>query len=495
MTTAGTLAAACAAGTPIVIEKEVIKEVEVEKPVVVKEEVVKEVVKEVPVEKVVEKEVIKEVPVEKVVEKEVEKIVTPTPLTPIRDEQLSLRIGDTGQLKELFMWDKIVEQFPNWDLRLEEAPWGQYMDKIYVQLAGGTAPDMFFFGNGELHNWIDRDVFLGLMPFMERDKIDMDRFTADPRLGAGRHGEAYGLQQCIGDMPAWICNVAAFEEAGIDLPPHTWEDGYDELTYEDEIEMSLALTKRRADGTTERFGKLNPGSIGHGWENYIWGNGGDFLDTPWDYINPTECLIDSPEVIEATQHMVDLTYKYKVTPTPAEAEEATGLEGFFSERVAIQHYWVQWSLLKEAPFPIAVYWFPCPQMKVGTHYICHVRTIPKATKHPDAAWEVLKYTHLDPENLRLLARKFRQPYDTWTLIGELTDPGQIEAEKVVLSHLFPGDMSNQRPWGYGNLNGQKVRDTITSMIEAIMLQDVGVEDGLRTAKQEIDRLLDEARQD
>ena len=49
----------------VVVEKEVIKEVEVEKVVT------KEVIKEVPVEKVVTKEVIKEVPVEKVVTKEV----------------------------------------------------------------------------------------------------------------------------------------------------------------------------------------------------------------------------------------------------------------------------------------------------------------------------------------------------------------------------------------------------------------------------------------
>lgn len=53
-------------GRPVVVEKEVIKEIPVERVVE------KVVVKEVPVEKVVEKVVIKEVPVEKVVVKEVE---------------------------------------------------------------------------------------------------------------------------------------------------------------------------------------------------------------------------------------------------------------------------------------------------------------------------------------------------------------------------------------------------------------------------------------
>jgi vacuolar-type H+-ATPase subunit I/STV1 len=58
---------------PTIVEKEVIKEVEVEKIVekIVKVPVEVEKIKEVPVEKVVIKEVVKEIPIEKVVEKEV----------------------------------------------------------------------------------------------------------------------------------------------------------------------------------------------------------------------------------------------------------------------------------------------------------------------------------------------------------------------------------------------------------------------------------------
>jgi len=55
---------------PIVVEKEVIKEVPVDRIVE------KEVIKEVPVDRFVEKEVIKEVPVDRIVEKEVIKVVT-----------------------------------------------------------------------------------------------------------------------------------------------------------------------------------------------------------------------------------------------------------------------------------------------------------------------------------------------------------------------------------------------------------------------------------
>ena len=73
------LAAACGGddATPVVVEKEVTKEVvrEVPQEVIVEKEVIKEVVREVPQEVIVEKEVTKEV----VVEKEVTVLVTPIP--------------------------------------------------------------------------------------------------------------------------------------------------------------------------------------------------------------------------------------------------------------------------------------------------------------------------------------------------------------------------------------------------------------------------------
>ena len=79
---------------PTVVEKEVIKEVPVEKIVEVEKRV------EVPVEKVVEKEVIKEVPVEKIVEKivEVEKpprttVVVPEIVEPVGNEPPRRSVG------------------------------------------------------------------------------------------------------------------------------------------------------------------------------------------------------------------------------------------------------------------------------------------------------------------------------------------------------------------------------------------------------------------
>jgi peptide/nickel transport system substrate-binding protein len=109
ITAAGATAAACAQATPQIIEKEVIKEVEVEKPVVVEKEVVKEVEKVVKETVEVEKEVVKEVEVEK----EVEKVVTAVPtISPHQAPMLQARVkaGELPPLEERLPAEPLVVQ-------------------------------------------------------------------------------------------------------------------------------------------------------------------------------------------------------------------------------------------------------------------------------------------------------------------------------------------------------------------------------------------------
>lgn len=92
-----------------IVEKEVIKEVPVDK--IVEKEVVKEVVREVPVEKVVIKEVVKEVPVEKVVEKIV-------------------KVSDDTQINELLLK---IQQLENQPPKVVEVVKEIPVDKVVIQ--------------------------------------------------------------------------------------------------------------------------------------------------------------------------------------------------------------------------------------------------------------------------------------------------------------------------------------------------------------------------
>ena len=86
---------------PVVVEKEVVKEIPVERIVE------KEVRVEVPVEKIVEKEVVKEVPVEKIVEVPVEKIVEKEVRVVVPVEKIVVKEVPVEKIVEV---EKVVEK-------------------------------------------------------------------------------------------------------------------------------------------------------------------------------------------------------------------------------------------------------------------------------------------------------------------------------------------------------------------------------------------------
>ncbi len=86
---------------PVVVEKEVVKEIPVERIVE------KEVRVEVPVEKIVEKEVVKEVPVEKIVEVPVEKIVEREVRVEVPVEKIVVKEVPVEKIVEV---EKVVEK-------------------------------------------------------------------------------------------------------------------------------------------------------------------------------------------------------------------------------------------------------------------------------------------------------------------------------------------------------------------------------------------------
>lgn len=124
-----------------IVEKEVIKYVEV--PKIEEREVVKieyvevEIIKEVPVEKVVEKEIIKEVPVERVVEKIVEitkevpvdKVVVQEVVKEIPVEKI-VKVSDDTQINELLLK---IQQLENTPPRVVEVVKEVPVEKVVIQ--------------------------------------------------------------------------------------------------------------------------------------------------------------------------------------------------------------------------------------------------------------------------------------------------------------------------------------------------------------------------
>jgi len=223
---AGAVAAACAPGTPVVIEKEVIKEVEVEKPVVVKEEVVKEV----PVEKVVEKEVLKEVPVEK--EVVVEKIVEVTPV-PEEHEPVVLRIawwgGQDRHIRTVGAIKLFEQTYPWIKVQYEASGWTDHWTKLSTQAAGGNLPDVMQHDYARIAEWVEDDLIMPLDDFVDSGVLDLSN-VAEAALAGGRlDGKLYAINLGT-NSEAFLVDVDALAAAGVEFPDEKWTwDDFEEL--------------------------------------------------------------------------------------------------------------------------------------------------------------------------------------------------------------------------------------------------------------------------
>ncbi len=129
------------------------------------------------------------------------------------------------------------------------------------------------------------------------------------------------------------------------------------------------------------------------WLEYLWGAGGDFWDSKTGKV-----VVDSPEGVASLQFMVDMIYKYKISPQSVltfketesyavfQAGNAVFLRGWPSYYATAQK---DDSKVKGLTGIKAMVHQPGkkPGATLGTWNLA----ISKVTKHPQQAWEVVKY--------------------------------------------------------------------------------------------------------
>ena len=144
-------------------------------------------------------------------------------------------------------------------------------------------------------------------------------------------------------------NKDAFREAGLDpeRPPQNWAE---------QLEYAKKLTKKGSDGNIERYGIRIPTKGFPSWltSGLIYQNGGQMTNGLG-----TETFLDTPEVIEAVEYLVDLSEKHKVM-RPGTLEWGATPKAFFEGQTAMM--WTTTGNLtnvrKNAPFDFGVAMLP-----------------------------------------------------------------------------------------------------------------------------------------
>jgi multiple sugar transport system substrate-binding protein len=264
-----------------------------------------------------------------------------------------------------------------------------YFLKIQAQIAGGSPPDYML-----MHETRERAYSAqGLL-------LPMDDFQAALPID-GKVEDYAGLVQrkYKGKIYAWpatfanyciLYNKDLFDKAGVPYPKDDW-------TWVDLLETAKKISKPPDVWGITSLGD-NPSSPNM-WYPLLKAYGGETFND-----DDTACLLDTPEAIQMWDYLRQV-WCNKLGPTPAAIKQLTsGYTVFLNGQSAMDDFYTGYGdnvFANRKGFKYGLIALPAgPKGRFirigGSSY-----AIPKGSKFPQIAWELLRYQLGDPEGVQL----------------------------------------------------------------------------------------------
>jgi len=263
-----------------------------------------------------------------------------------------------------------------------------YFLKMQLQIAGGTPPDYMLMHESRAAAYSAQGLLLPLDDFQAAKPI------------AGKPEDYAGLVQLKykGKSYVWpatfanyciLYNKDIFDKAGVAYPKDDW-------TYQDMLEIAKKLTK--PPDVWGYTANADPGWAPE-WYPRLKAHGGETFDE-----GDTQCLLNSPEGIQAFDWLRN-AWVSKAAPAPAAIKQAGGDYAIFlAGQGAMNYFYTGYAMdvfANRKGFKYGLAALPAgPKGRFirigGSSY-----AIPKGSKFPQIAWELLSYQLGDPEGVQL----------------------------------------------------------------------------------------------
>ncbi|MGD2127164.1 MAG: sugar ABC transporter substrate-binding protein [Desulfobacteraceae bacterium] len=403
-------------------------------------------------------------------------------------KQVSLRFSDWHLTEDV--WNKSLnegmnifhKQYPNIKVRLEPVSYKEKETKYTVESAAGRAPDVFHVHAFSLPMFFSKGFAKDLTPFIEKE---------DPGFLEAWYPLPIDLMQYEGKVQAMpgdymtmvlFYNTEMFKAAGLDpnAPPKTWDDF---------LEYAKKLTRDTdGDGKVDQWGFGTVGAKSPGFSlrfgPFLWSFGGDYL-TP----DMKRSALDSSEAREAFKFFVELYTKHKVVPPGLTAMNPQEVRTQLAQKKVAMIMGSGWTppivnkinpdlkafeVLKAAPAPM--------KRKQATAIWLSSWVMSPNTKHPDEAWELLKFVTSKEMELK------------WFVDNRVTssrkDVSGVAPE--ILNDKFASVLASQLP--YGKVEPQikqwpEIMDTFTTSLQEAIVGMKTPEKALAEAHERINAIL------
>jgi multiple sugar transport system substrate-binding protein len=273
---------------------------------------------------------------------------------------------------------KFNEQYPNVTFTFKLFDWYTSRTEVQTSLAEG-AHDIYHLGEADIVFYSADETAL----------LDIGKYVNDPCFAESR-AQITEIDRILGMSPypvavpfmwfpenALYVNLDKLRAAGFD---ESFVDSWDTF-----VEAAVKMT----DPAKDEFG------IGLNCHNYVeWYGRLRSAGVDWVNADLTSTSVNSPDVVKATQDMVDLFLTHKAAPPLGRYDYTTGIDAFAGGKLGMVGYDASVAgalTAREVPFEWAVLpWPPGPRSR-ATILNTSSYGIGQKTPNPDLAWEVLKF--------------------------------------------------------------------------------------------------------
>lgn len=201
-----------------------------------------------------------------------------------------------------------------------------YWDKLQTMLAGGVPPDVFFMNSYFFTSYAAKGVLLALTPLVKRDNFDLSDFHPLALRNYTYRDVLYALPRDL-DSRHIIYNVELFARSGLEPPPSDIKGPY--WPFDRFLQTAQNLTLTDNQKRIVQYGVDIQTDFPY-WISFVYTNGGDLFDESLTRVRLTE-----EPAVAALQYLQDLRFKHRVAPTPEALQEQSGLQMFYSGKVAM----------------------------------------------------------------------------------------------------------------------------------------------------------------
>jgi multiple sugar transport system substrate-binding protein len=299
------------------------------------------------------------------------------------------------------MLEQFHEQHPNIRVFFTLDP-DNLEEKMLADMQAGTAPDVFQGCCSFFPIWAQKGYTLDLKPYVDSD-LDAETIADwDPvqyHAYQTLDGKQYGLPKYHGSL-ALFYNKDIFDERKLPYPDASW-------TFDDYRDAMTQLSRDTDhDGINDVWGSM----IDVSWERvqvYVNAFGGHFVN-PQD---PTKSMMAEKPALDALEWLRARMWDDRAMPTRLDVQNMETRQVFAGGRLAMveEGSWALKDILTDASFRLGVAPFPAGPARRATLATTDGFGIFAGTRHPEAAWELLKFL-IGKDYGRAMARaNFLQP--------------------------------------------------------------------------------------